>query len=232
MMGRTFSLAIALSMLAGCATTRPVEQEPVDPMEDEVLAEPPAGDGATWGHDPAGAEPGEGAAPGEEPAETEDGVGAMPGLDLTEPEGDRPGAEGDGPETDADSALPETGAPAGTGRQSVPLEAETAVCPAGRAPLAVKLLVLLRHPTDPVPPLPAEGFTLAVDGATAATGVRVGQVHTLCVAPGDHEVAAHGGAISRSVRARAPGKAQLAVAGGGKGPVPGIAPGDPVQERQ
>lgn len=94
-----------------------------------------------------------------------------------------------------------------------PVETEPAPCPDGRAPLAVKLLVFLRHPGDPVPGLPADGFTLAVDGSVAATGVRVGQERTLCVVPGEREVVARGGAITRSVRATAPGRVQLAVGG-------------------
>lgn len=109
---------------------------------------------------------------------------------------------------------------------------EPATCPEGQAPLSVKLLVLLRHPTDPVPALPADGFSLAVDGKPAASGVRVGQVHTLCVAPGEHELAVSGGKLARTLRATAPGHANFPVAGGGVGPVPGLPPGaaSPVPE--
>ena len=108
---------------------------------------------------------------------------------------------------------------------SVPLALEGSACPNGKAPLAVKLFVLLRHPTDPVPALPEAGFALTVDGRPAAAGVRVGQVHTLCVEPGEHEVAVSGGTATRAIRATAPGTANLAVAGGDRGPAPDLPPG-------
>lgn len=154
---RTISIRwLTLCALAGCASSRPMEQEPVDPT---ITAS---------------------SAPVEE-SESTDPV-----------------------------ELP------------VPVEG---ACPESSAPLTVKLLVLMRHPTDPVPPLPADGFVLTVDGKPAATGLRVGKVHTVCVEPGEHEVAAVGSSSMRSVRVTAPGKANLAVAGGGDGPVPGLPPG-------
>jgi hypothetical protein len=217
-MDRTITLALVLCCsLAGCASTRPAEQEPLDPPDEEVTGEIPVGDDAGGGM--PGLDLGE-------PA----GEGPMPGLDLgAEPEaGDGPAPAGAETGPAPGDALPSPAEPE-VGSTAAPLENEPGACPAGRAPLVVKLLVFLRHPADPVPALPAGGFTLAVDGAIAATGVQVGQVHTLCVAPGEHEVAALGGSITRTVRAQAPGKAQLAVAGG-KAPAPGIAPAAPARE--
>lgn len=155
---RTVSIALlSLHVVAGCASNRPVEEEPEDPT-DRFAA-------------PAGA-----ATPSEEPTIE--------------------------------------GAPVAVAPSSL-----EAACPDGGAPLAVKLFVLRRHPTDAVPALPADGFVVAVDGQPVATGLRVGQVHTECVAPGEHEVAATGGKLTTSVRITAPGEANLAVAGGG-GPMP------------
>jgi hypothetical protein len=167
----TLSILLSLGTLAGCASTRPAEEEPADP------------------------------------------TGA-----LSTP------AEEEAPAAEAPAGIPvEAEAPAVSSAGTGP---EATACPAGQAPLSVKLLVLLRHPTDPIPALPADGFSLAVDGKAAASGLRVGQVHTLCVAPGEHELAVRGGKLARTVRASAPGTANLPVAGGGPGPAPTL-PADP-----
>lgn len=160
--------------------------------------------------------------PTDEAGATVDDEAATTAAGATAVEAETPDS-GEGPMTFQGLSI-ETDEPAATKATDAPAGGEAA-CPDGRAPLAVKLLVLLRHPTDAVPALPADGFALTVDGEPAARGVRVGQVHTLCVSPGEHEVAAHGGPAVRTVRARAPGLAHLPVAGGGTGPVPGLPPG-------
>lgn len=191
----TLSTLLSLWTLAACASShRAVEEEPADPT-DEVTEE-----AAAAATEEAGAGATEEAGAG---AAEEAGAGGEGGLTF----------QGLAIETDE---APETA--------EAPVTADGAACPDGRALLSVKLLVLLRHPTDPVPALPADGFALTVDGEPAATGVRVGQVHALCVAPGEHEVVARGGQVIRAVRATAPGTANLAVAGGGGGPVPGVPP--------
>jgi hypothetical protein len=117
----TLSILLSLGTLAGCASTRPAEEEPADP------------------------------------------TGA-----LSTP------AEEEAPAAEAPAGIPvEAEAPAVSSAGTGP---EATACPAGQAPLSVKLLVLLRHPTDPIPALPADGFSLAVDGKAAASGLRVGQV--------------------------------------------------------
>jgi hypothetical protein len=181
----TLSILLSLWSLAGCASTRPAEEEPADPTG--ALAVQPE-------------ETPEAAAPSADAPSTGAGGLTFQGLDVR---------------TDDRPATPLETAAEGA-----------ATCPEGQAPLSVKLLVLLRHPNDPVPALPADGFSLAVDGKPAASGVRVGQVHTLCVPPGEHELAVSGGKLARTVRASAPGHANLPVAGGGPPPPPTL-PADP-----
>lgn len=98
-------------------------------------------------------------------------------------------------------------------------------CKPGEAALTVTLLVLLRHPTDKVPPTPAEGLTLLLDGVQARTGVKLGEPAQLCTTPGEHEVTAQGGTFSRSVKGTAPGALKVPIAMATQGPPPGLPPG-------